>query len=102
VSHVARPQRIPDDTDEPTADLDDAAAPASGRAQESRGTAATAQARADDAHRRAAAARDAAGRAITEYARDSHRRVAELYAGLALCHEQEANALRLREALQRS
>jgi hypothetical protein len=63
-------------------------------ADERRGEAAAAQARADDAHRRSAAASDAADRAVTEYARSSHRRAAELHAGLAVRHEERARALR--------
>jgi hypothetical protein len=73
--------------------LDDAA---DRRADERHREAATAQARADDAHRRSAAARDAADGAVTEYARSSHRRAAELHAGLAVRHEERARALRPR------
>jgi hypothetical protein len=90
---MARPQRTPRDADERAAELHDAAASASVRVENSRRRAA-AQARADDAHGRAAAARDAADRATTEYSRASHRRVADLYAGLAPSQEQVAEALR--------
>jgi hypothetical protein len=73
--------------------LDDAA---DRRADERCREAAAAQARADEAHGRSAAARDAADRALTEYARSSHRRAAELHAGLAVRHEERARALHAR------
>jgi hypothetical protein len=57
-----------------------------------------AQTRADHARERARAARVAAERATTEYARSAHRRVADLHAALALRHEDDARALRLRGA----
>jgi hypothetical protein len=52
-----------------------------------------AQSRADDAYRRAEAARDEADRATTDYARNAHRRVADLHAALAISHEEDAHAL---------
>jgi hypothetical protein len=46
-----------------------------------------AQVRADGARRRAGAARQAAERATTEYARRAHHRVADLHAEIARHHE---------------
>lgn len=56
--------------------------------------AASAQARADEHRRRAGAARRAADKAATEYARRSHHRVAELHAALARHHAHSARTLR--------
>jgi anti-sigma regulatory factor (Ser/Thr protein kinase) len=53
-----------------------------------------AQRRADNARRRAVAARDAAAQATTEYARRAHHRVAELHAQLAVSHDDFARTLR--------
>jgi hypothetical protein len=74
-------------------DVRDAGSPA----EELHRQAVNAQAQAADAHRRSAAARDAADRAVTEYARIAHRRAAELHARLAVSHEDRARALRARE-----
>ena len=49
--------------------------------------------RAEDARRRAVAAREAAEQATTEYARLAHHRVADLHAELALTHEDLAGTL---------
>jgi hypothetical protein len=53
-----------------------------------------AQARGDDARERALAAREAAERATTEYARRAHHRVADVHRELALSHEDFARTLR--------
>jgi hypothetical protein len=50
--------------------------------------------RADAARRRALAARDAAERATTEYARRTQERVADMHSALALSHDDHARALR--------
>jgi hypothetical protein len=49
--------------------------------------------RADDARRRALAARQAAEQATTEYARRAHARVADIHGELALSHDDYARAL---------
>jgi hypothetical protein len=49
--------------------------------------------RADNARRRAATARHAAEQAVTEYARHTHHRVADLYTQLAQSHEDSAQRL---------
>ena len=56
--------------------------------------AAKAHARADDSRRRAAAARQAAEGATTEYARRAHQRVADMHTELAQSHEDSAQRLR--------
>jgi hypothetical protein len=53
-----------------------------------------AQARADDARKRALAARQAAEQATTEYARRSNHRVADLHDELAVSHEDFARGIR--------
>jgi hypothetical protein len=63
------------DADQPTGARPDAAS--------------TAQTRADDARQRALAAREAAERATTEYARGAHHRVADLHGELARRHEED-------------
>jgi len=49
--------------------------------------------RADDARRRARAARQAAAQATTEYARRAYARVADIHSALALSHDDHARAL---------
>jgi hypothetical protein len=56
--------------------------------------ASAAQMRADDARRRAVAARQAAERASTEYARRVQQRVADIHSELALSHDDYARTLR--------
>jgi hypothetical protein len=53
-----------------------------------------AETRADAARWRALAARDAAERATTEYARRAQERVANMHSELALIHDDHARALR--------
>ena len=94
---MARPERTPRDVDERLDAVHDAALSAVPGPGELTRRAVTAQERADDAHRRSAVAREAADRAVTEYARIAHRRAAELHARLAVSHEERARALRARE-----
>jgi hypothetical protein len=54
-----------------------------------------AQARADDARRRAREAREAAEQATTEYTRRAHHRVADLHSQIASSHDRAAWALRI-------
>jgi anti-sigma regulatory factor (Ser/Thr protein kinase) len=71
-------------------------APPAGRAaEERRAAAAAALMRAERAHRRASAARQARDQATTEYARRSQSRVADLNAAIARHHEDLARRLRL-------
>ncbi len=63
-------------------------------ANERQDTAGAAQARADDARRRALAARQAADRATTDHARRAHYRAADVYRELALSHEDFARRVR--------
>jgi hypothetical protein len=93
---VAYPEGAPADD----GTLGDRGRAAAARADEPHQRAAAAEARADAARGRAVAAREAANEATTEYARGSHRRVADFHAGLARVHEEVARAIR--RCLERS